>query len=105
MVSNNYNQDIYHLRACCCRVEAGKADSICGQLVNVGCPDLAAKTSAIRETQIIGNNDQEIWTLGSCSHDAQPSLYVLFCDRAIRFCQASKSDMCVSGSWGRLVTE
>jgi hypothetical protein len=45
-------------------MEVGKAQSIVGQFVKIGCPDLAAKAAQVAETQVIGHNDKEVGPFG-----------------------------------------
>jgi len=41
-------------------MKPGKAKAGTSKLVNVGCPDLTAKATGIRETHVISHDDEEV---------------------------------------------
>ena len=45
------------LRTSGCRVKAGETDAISRELVDVGCLNLASKTSRIREAEVVSDDD------------------------------------------------
>lgn len=47
-------------RACCSGVEVCKSQTFLCNLINVGCANLASKTAYVRETEIIGDDNEEV---------------------------------------------
>lgn len=45
-------------------MKIGKAEAAIGQLIDVGSLDLSAKGSSIGEAEIVGDNDEEVWSPG-----------------------------------------
>lgn len=45
-------------------MKIGKSEAAIGQVIDVRSLDLSAKRSSIGETEIVGDNDEEIWSPG-----------------------------------------
>jgi len=57
--------DVYemeYLRAGSSSMEISKPNAIIGKTVDVGRTNLTAKAADVREAQIVGDDDEEVWT-------------------------------------------
>ena len=55
-----------HARARGYRINARIADALYSELVHVRCLDLRSQTAHIWETQVIRDDDEEVWSLWNC---------------------------------------
>jgi len=58
----SYAHAVEYLRASSSSMEISKPDTIIRKTVDVGRTNLTAKAADVREAQVVGDDDEEVWT-------------------------------------------